>query len=264
MQTEKKDGDDLKEAYNTVSSHRASSAFTAYVGIDATLDVVDTMSGPAIRLISHGYEFIDDERTMKTAEEDKKMPVMTKTVLLADIGSVTPATEHVWSAFGLNGKFTDGVFANSLATGRSNADTKHFIFEILQSNQHNLTRDEAVRHFNTVIGWNSVRLTPKVTGNDTLNGEMNYVLGDNSLEQTESDTHYKNEGIDIRGKSVHNPPPEEKKHYPTYTLMNEKYDEKKLVDEDVKEYKNVIAKAKDIKRAEVRKMEKRQGVVIIH
>ena len=132
--------------------------------ISAQLDVVDAVQGPAIRLTSSQFIFADEDDGDVVAISESI--VLTKTVLLREIVSVTSGTFDEWARLGLlagDGRIINtGVLIKSKSPSESGGIAKErvLIFEVKAKPgmKHVLSRDDVVKHINTLVDFERSRL----------------------------------------------------------------------------------------------------------
>ena len=132
--------------------------------INAQLDVVDAAQGPAIRLTSSQFIFADEDDGDVVAISESI--VLTKTVPLRDIVSVTSGTFDEWARLGLlagDGRIINtGVLIKSKSPSGSGGIAKErlLIFEVKArpGMKHGLSRDDVVKHVNTLADFERSRL----------------------------------------------------------------------------------------------------------
>ena len=132
--------------------------------ISAQLDVVDAVQGPAIRLTSSQFIFADEDDGDVVAISESI--VLTKTVLLRDIISVACGTFDEWARLGLlagDGRIINtGVLIKSKSPSESGGIAKErvLIFQVKTKpgTKHGLTRDDVVKHINTLVDFERSRL----------------------------------------------------------------------------------------------------------
>ena len=132
--------------------------------INAQLDVVDAAQGPAIRLTSSQFIFADEDDGDVVAISESI--VLTKTVPLRDIVSVTSGTFDEWARLGLlagDGRIiSTGVLIKSKSPSGSGGIAKErlLIFEVKArpGMKHGLSRDDVVKHVNTLVDFERSRL----------------------------------------------------------------------------------------------------------
>ena len=130
--------------------------------INAQLDVVDAAQGPAIRLTSSQFIFADEDDGDVVAISESI--VLTKTVPLRDIVSVTSGTFDEWARLGLlagDGRIINtGVLIKSKSSSESGGKERVLIFEVKArpGMKHGLSRDDVVKHINTLVDFERSRL----------------------------------------------------------------------------------------------------------
>lgn len=152
------DNQNVEQQYN--SSSVAAKPPNAIMS--AQLDVVDTTPGPAIRLTSAQFVFADEEDGDVQVITDSI--ILSKTVLLRDVVSVTGGTVDEWARLGLLAG--EGRIRNTgvLVKSREKSDVtkeRTLIFEVkaAQNNsKHGLSRDDVVKHLNTLVDFERSRL----------------------------------------------------------------------------------------------------------
>lgn len=132
--------------------------------INAQLDIIDSAQGPAIRLTSSQFIFADEDDGDVVAISESI--VLTKTVPLRDIVSVTSGAFDEWARLGLlagDGRIMNtGVLVKSKSPSRSGGKDKErvIIFEVKAKPgmKHGLSRDDVVKHVNTLVDFERSRL----------------------------------------------------------------------------------------------------------
>lgn len=130
--------------------------------INAQLDVVDSAQGPAIRLTSFQFIFADEDDGDVVAISESI--VLTKTIPLRDIVSVTSGTFDEWARLGLlagDGRIINtGVLIKSKSSSESGGKERVLIFEVKvrPGVKHGLSRDDVVKHVNTLVDFERSRL----------------------------------------------------------------------------------------------------------
>eukprot|EP00568_Trieres_chinensis_P007617 CAMPEP_0183294714 /NCGR_PEP_ID=MMETSP0160_2-20130417/2938_1 /TAXON_ID=2839 ORGANISM="Odontella Sinensis, Strain Grunow 1884" /NCGR_SAMPLE_ID=MMETSP0160_2 /ASSEMBLY_ACC=CAM_ASM_000250 /LENGTH=229 /DNA_ID=CAMNT_0025456073 /DNA_START=60 /DNA_END=746 /DNA_ORIENTATION=- len=130
------------------------SSTTSYVGIEATLDMVDGPFGPSIRVTPNWSA--KEEHYFSDQDDGGITPVgvcrasSTKTVPLMEVEEV--AAGDGWNQ---RGRVSCGVRVH----GKSDAHQlvgkgkKLLLFDVHESALHGVTRDEVVGHMNTLLAW---------------------------------------------------------------------------------------------------------------
>lgn len=137
---------------------------TQYVGIDASLDVVDTRQGPALLVSSNGYSFVDDDDDdVGTNRNGTKLEKMSKTILLKDIRMASRGTAATWDGMGLGQAVgnkgiiiyskKDKLVEESGGGGVDAAMKMFLVMQVMPGSKLSLSRDEAMKHLNTLISW---------------------------------------------------------------------------------------------------------------
>jgi hypothetical protein len=137
---------------------------TQYVGIDASLDVIDTRQGPALLIISNDYSFVDDDN--ESSSQAPATQTMKKIIPLKDIRMASRGDGKEWETMGLGALSSTGIIVYSKATSNDPQDDssgngakmkkKLLVFQVMPGSKLSLTRDEAMKHLNTLISWDRV------------------------------------------------------------------------------------------------------------
>jgi hypothetical protein len=136
---------------------------TQYVGIDASLDVIDTRQGPALLIASNDYSFVDDDN--ESSSQMPAMQTMKKIIPLKDIQMAARGDGKEWETMGLEGLSSTGIIVYSKTSKDPQDDTsedrteirkKLLVFQVMPGSKLSLTRDEAMKHLNTLISWDRV------------------------------------------------------------------------------------------------------------
>lgn len=167
---------------DTIETSQANQTeLSSYVGIDATLDVFDTASGPSIYITSREFNFVDDEDSVH--EKNKAYnPAMQKVIRLRDVGEISCGNDMDWKDFGVEDFHECGVVLRGQPGegGKDATGKKLLIFNVIHGDTaHNSTRNEVVQHLNTLFSWDRKRIA---TIEDSLS-ESTYKL----LEDGEDD-----------------------------------------------------------------------------
>lgn len=162
----------LKACYGCSSSQQIPAAVrkpttlpttTQYVGIDASLDVIDTRQGPALLIASNDYSFVDDDNESSSQVTD--MQTMKKIIPLKDIQMAVRGDGKEWETMGLGGLSGTGIIVygktsngpqDDTSEGRTEIKKKLLVFQVMPGSKLSLTRDEAMKHLNTLISWDRV------------------------------------------------------------------------------------------------------------
>ena len=160
--------------------------------INAQLDVVDAAQGPAIRLTSSQFIFADEDDGDVVAISESI--VLTKTVPLRDIVSVTSGTFDEWARLGLlagDGRIINtGVLIKSKSSSESGGKERVLIFEVKArpGMKHGLSRDDVVKHINTLVDFERSRLgLPELERAGEKSGGEKGGANDNSADEMRED-----------------------------------------------------------------------------
>ena len=129
--------------------------------INATLDVLDTSDGPAIRVTSNQFVFADEDDGEVVAISDNI--VISKTILLKNVTSASGGTFDDWAKMGLlsgEGRImSTGVMIKSRDSATSDKE-RTLIFEVKTQPgvKHGLSRDDVVKHINALVDFERTRL----------------------------------------------------------------------------------------------------------
>ena len=132
--------------------------------INASLDIIDAPQGTAVRLTSSQFIFADEDDGDVVAISEGI--VLTKTFLLRDIVSVTGGSFDEWARFGLlagDGRIMNtGVLVKSRSSNGSGGNVRErvLMFEVKArpGAKHGLSRDDVVKHLNTLVDFERSRL----------------------------------------------------------------------------------------------------------
>ena len=139
---------------------------TKDVGIEATLNVVDTTDGPAIRITPrcspdtmHSFMDEDDDGNFR----GRRRPA-SRTILLRDIDAAAVGDGMLDSAGAMAGA---GVSCGVKIYGKRHLNSVGpapvlLQFDVLEAIIHKVTRDEVIQHMNTVVIWNRQRIAANV------------------------------------------------------------------------------------------------------
>ena len=175
---------------------------TKDVDIEATLDVVDTAHGPAVRITPRCspdtmYSFVDydDESNVR----GRRRPA-SRTILLRDISTAAAGDGMLDSAGAMAGA---GISCGIKVYGKRHLNSKNMPamgpapvllqFDVLETVVHKVTRDEVVQHLNVLVDWNKQRIAANVcSALDTMDeDEAHYVV----IEEADSEGGKKKKGI---------------------------------------------------------------------
>lgn len=130
--------------------------------INATLDVVDTAAGPAIRVISNQFVFADEDDGDVRAISDNI--VISKTILLKNITSTSGGTFDDWARMGLLSGEGRIMSTGVMIKFKDGSKERTLSFEVKSQSgvKHGLTRDDVVKHINALVDFerNRLGLTP--------------------------------------------------------------------------------------------------------
>ena len=194
--------DGINQIATSLSGESLHLTTTRDVGIEATLDVVDTAHGPAVRITprcSHDtmYSFVDedDESNLR----GRRRPAC-RTILLRDIGNAAAGDGMLDSAGAMAGA---GISCGVKVYGKRHLNSKNMPamgpapvllqFDVLETVVHKVTRDEVVQHLNVLVDWNKQRIAANVCSTlDTMDeDDAHYVV----IEEADSEGEKKKKGI---------------------------------------------------------------------
>ena len=175
---------------------------TKDVGIEATLDAIDTADGPAVRITPRCspdtmYSFADEDDESNV--RGRRHPAC-KTVLLRDIATAAAGDGMLDSAGAMAGA---GISCGVKIYGKRHLNSKNMPamgpapvllqFDVLETVVHKVTRDEVVQHLNVLVDWNKQRIAANVcSALDTMDeDEAHYVV----IEEADSKGGKKKKGI---------------------------------------------------------------------
>lgn len=185
-----------KDGELEIESNANQNELSCYVGIDATLDVFDTSSGPSICITSNEFDFVDDddstyEEGTKATTPGHKPTIMKKLIRLRDIGEISCGNDKDWNDFGVEDFHVCGVVVRSLlgdthtSRGQNVTGRKILVFNVIQgTKQHNLKRDEIVQHLNTLASWDRRK---RIASNNPNQSEIVENISSESYHKMEDD-----------------------------------------------------------------------------
>lgn len=128
---------------------------TQYVGIDASLDLIDTPNGPALFIESNDCSFVDDDDD-ESQHSRASVHKTSKTILLRNIRKASRGKEKAWKAIGLENTYDTGIFLYRRQKKDKEGSKKKILtlFEVMPSSS--ITRNETLKHLKTIISWDKV------------------------------------------------------------------------------------------------------------
>ena len=161
--------------------------------INASLDIIDAPQGTAVRLTSSQFIFADEDDGDVVAISEGI--VLTKTVLLRDIVSVTGGSFDEWARLGLlagDGRIMNtGVLVKSRSSNGSGGNVRErvLMFEVKArpGAKHGLSRDDVVKHLNTLVDFERSRLglPERERAGEKVGGEKGSADNQGTLEMRE-------------------------------------------------------------------------------
>mmetsp|Transcript_33878 Transcript_33878/g.38540 ORF Transcript_33878/g.38540 Transcript_33878/m.38540 type:complete len:257 (-) Transcript_33878:187-957(-) len=124
---------------------------TQYVGIEATMTVIGTSEGPALKIVSNNCFFVDNDDM--ELEENSSLH-MSKTILFKNMSLATPGKAYDWEDIGFSGE--NGLMIVAKVGPKEiepPAYKRIFTCCLLPDSKLSLSRPEAVRHLNNLISW---------------------------------------------------------------------------------------------------------------
>lgn len=176
---------------------------TKDVDIEATLDVVDTAHGPAVRITPRCspdtmYSFADEDDESNV--RGRRRPAC-KTVLLRDIATSAAGDGMLDSAGAMAGA---GISCGVKIYGKRHLNSKNMPtvgpapvplqFDVLETVVHKVSREEVVQHLNFLANWNKQRIAANVCFTLDTMDEAHYVVIEEA--DTCSEGGKKKKGID--------------------------------------------------------------------
>ena len=195
--------DGINQIATSLSGESLHLTTTKDVGIEATLDVVDTAHGPAVRITPRCspntmYSFVDEDDDSNL--RGRRRPAC-RTILLRDIATAAAGDGMLDSAGAMAGA---GVSCGVKIYGKRPLNSKSMPavgpapvllqFDVLETVVHKVSREEVVRHLSTLLNWNKQRIAANVCSTlDTMDeDDAHYVV----IEEADS------EGVKMTKKGV--------------------------------------------------------------
>lgn len=186
--------DGLNQIATSLSGESLHLTTTKNVGIEATLDIVDTAHGPAVRITPRCspdmmYSFVDEDDDSNL--RGRRRPAC-RTILLRDISTAAAGDGVLDSAGAMAGA---GISCGVKIYGKRHLNSKNMPavgpapvliqFDVLETILHKVTREEVVQHLNTLVDWNKQRIAVNVCSTlDTMDeDDAHYVV----IEEADSE-----------------------------------------------------------------------------
>lgn len=129
---------------------------TTFVPIEATLNVVDTNKGPALLITSNKYSFVDDDDETDT----NKSEIMSKRILFKNMLLATAGKASEWEAIGVPPDDAFVILSKDMSADSNDKlarskFTRVLTCRLLPGSKLSLSREETLRHLNTLISWDN-------------------------------------------------------------------------------------------------------------
>lgn len=122
---------------------------TDYVGIDATLNLIDSRNGPALLIKSNMLSFVDDDDVQTANSTDsKEQQSLSKTIPLKGIRIASRGDAKEWEKIGLLDVKDSGIILLGKEGG-----SKSLVCQVMGGSKLSLSRDECIKQLNTIIAW---------------------------------------------------------------------------------------------------------------
>ena len=179
--------DGINRIATSLSGNSLHLTTTKDVVIEATIDVVDTADGPAVRITPRCSP--DTMRSFVDEDDDsnlrgRRRPAC-RTLLLRDVDTATAGDGIMDSAGAMAGA---GISCGVKLYGKRHLNSKSMPaigpapvllqFDVLETVVHKVTREEVVQHLNALMSWNKKRIAANVCSTlDTMDeDDAHYVV----------------------------------------------------------------------------------------